>query len=157
MADIILETERLVLRTIGEGDAELQYRLLNSAAVMEHLGGPRELYRIAANVSVDYLRKRRIPTVPLDNLSLTETTEEEPAARLYRDERRRRVLSVIKQLPECHRRVLRLRYFDDCSLAEIAGTLNCTPLAAKLRVFRAVTALRKQWRSLALDSELLAG
>lgn len=48
MADIVLETERLVLRTIDEGDAELQHRLLNSPAVMEHLGGPRELYRIEA-------------------------------------------------------------------------------------------------------------
>jgi RNA polymerase sigma-70 factor (ECF subfamily) len=115
------------------------------------------LYRIAANVSVDYLRKRRLSTVPLENVSLAETGEDEPGARLYRDERRARVLSVIHQLPECHQRILQLRYFEDCSLAEIAGVMNCTPLAAKLRVFRAVTALRKRWRTLALDSELLAG
>jgi RNA polymerase sigma factor (sigma-70 family) len=115
------------------------------------------LYRIAANVAVDHLRKRRVPTVPLDGMALSEPSGEDPVQRLDQDERRARVLSVINQLPECHQRILRLRYYEDCSLVEIAACMNCTPLAAKLRVFRAVTALRKRWRSLALDSELLAG
>jgi RimJ/RimL family protein N-acetyltransferase len=48
MADIVLETERLVLRTIDEGDAELQDRLLNTPTVMEHLGGAKELHEIEA-------------------------------------------------------------------------------------------------------------
>ena len=48
MPDIIAETERLVLRTIEEGDAELRYQLLNSPAVMERLGGPKELHEIEA-------------------------------------------------------------------------------------------------------------
>lgn len=46
MADIIAETERLVLRTIEEGDAEKQFRLLNSPTVMERLGGPKEFHEI---------------------------------------------------------------------------------------------------------------
>ncbi|HEU4752391.1 MAG TPA: sigma-70 family RNA polymerase sigma factor, partial [Armatimonadota bacterium] len=114
------------------------------------------LYRIAANVSVDYLRKRRVATVPLDGMPVVEaSTGEDPVARLDHEERRARVLAVIGELPECHQRILRLRYYEDCSLVEIARVMNCTPLAAKLRVFRAVTALRKRWRSLALDAELL--
>ncbi|WP_427966013.1 GNAT family N-acetyltransferase [Altererythrobacter sp.] len=48
MADIVIETERLVLRTIDEGDAELQFRLLNTPTVMEHLGGVKELHEIEA-------------------------------------------------------------------------------------------------------------
>ena len=48
MADIVLETERLVLRKTGEGDAELQDRVLNTPVVMEHLGGPLELHEIEA-------------------------------------------------------------------------------------------------------------
>ena len=115
------------------------------------------LYRIAANVSVDHLRKRRLPTIPLESLALVEWGEEDPVARLDRDDRRRRVLAVVDQLPACHQRILRLRYYEDRTLAEIASAMNCTPLAAKLRVFRAVTALRKRWRSLALDADLLAG
>ena len=126
-----------------------------------HLSGFRGLsmgawlYRIAANVSIDYLRKQRLATVPLENVALAGESGEDPTARLDRDERRARVLSVINDLPECHRRILRLRYFEDRSLAEIGAEMNCSPMAAKLRVFRAVTALRKRWRTLALDAELL--
>ncbi|NCP25012.1 MAG: GNAT family N-acetyltransferase [Erythrobacter sp.] len=48
MPDIVLETERLVLRTIGEGDAETQFRVLNTPMVMRHLGGSLELHEIEA-------------------------------------------------------------------------------------------------------------
>lgn len=115
------------------------------------------LYRIAANVAVDHLRKQRLTLVPLENHTAVAPPDEDPVDRLDRDERRARVLAVIGDLPPCHQRILKLRYFEDRSLAEIAGEMNCTPLAAKLRVFRAVTALRKRWRTLALDSDLLAG
>ena len=48
MADIIAETQRLILRTIDESDAAEQYRVLNTPAVMARLGGPRELHEIEA-------------------------------------------------------------------------------------------------------------
>lgn len=48
MADIIAETDRLILRTIEDGDAVLQYRLLNTPAVMARLGGVKELHEIEA-------------------------------------------------------------------------------------------------------------
>ncbi len=48
MADIIAETERLILRTIAEGDAAEQDRLLNTPTVMERLGGVKELHQIEA-------------------------------------------------------------------------------------------------------------
>jgi RNA polymerase sigma-70 factor (ECF subfamily) len=114
------------------------------------------LYRIAANVAVDFLRKRRVQTVPIEGMTLVDHDQDPPGQNLVREERRARVLSVIDELPTCHQRILHLRYFEDRSLAEIAGTMNCTPMAAKLRVFRAVTALRKRWRTQGKDVELLA-
>lgn len=48
MADIVIETGRLVLRRIGEGDAAAHFDLLNTPAMMEHLGGPLELHEIEA-------------------------------------------------------------------------------------------------------------
>ena len=48
MPDIIAETRRLVLRTIGESDAALQDRLLNTPTVMKHLGGVKVLHEIEA-------------------------------------------------------------------------------------------------------------
>lgn len=44
--DIVLETERLILRKITESDAGLQDRVLNTPAVMEFLGGVKELHEI---------------------------------------------------------------------------------------------------------------
>ena len=48
MADIIAETDRLVLRTIEDGDVALQDRVLNTPAVMARLGGVKELHEIEA-------------------------------------------------------------------------------------------------------------
>jgi RimJ/RimL family protein N-acetyltransferase len=46
VAEWILETERLRLRRIEPGDAQLQFGLLNTPAVMHHLGGPLSLEAI---------------------------------------------------------------------------------------------------------------
>ena len=43
MADIVLETPRLSLQMPGDGDAERQFRLLNTPAVMARLGGVKPL------------------------------------------------------------------------------------------------------------------
>ena len=48
MADIIAETERLILRTIEESDAAEQDRLLNTPTVMARLGGVKERHEIEA-------------------------------------------------------------------------------------------------------------
>lgn len=48
MGDLVLETERLILRQIDESDAVLQDRVLNTPAVMKHLGGVKELHEIEA-------------------------------------------------------------------------------------------------------------
>jgi RimJ/RimL family protein N-acetyltransferase len=48
MGDIVLETDRLVLRKVTEGDAALQDRVLNTPSVMAHLGGVKELHEIEA-------------------------------------------------------------------------------------------------------------
>ena len=46
MADAVLQTERLILRRIEPGDAERQFRLLNTPAMMDHLGGPKTLEQV---------------------------------------------------------------------------------------------------------------
>ena len=48
MADIIAETDRLILRTIEESDAAEQMRVLNTPTVMARLGGVKELHEIEA-------------------------------------------------------------------------------------------------------------
>ena len=51
MPDIVLETERLILRTAEEGDGELLYRHLNSAKLKKHIGGPASLVELEQRVA----------------------------------------------------------------------------------------------------------
>ncbi len=46
MPDIILETDRLILRTEAPGDQAVWAQHMNTLAVMEYLGGPRDARKI---------------------------------------------------------------------------------------------------------------
>jgi len=48
MDDVVLETARLILRPPREGDAEAQFRLLNTPAVMARLGGVKPLEHVTS-------------------------------------------------------------------------------------------------------------
>src|SRR5579872_3715294 len=82
--------------TAEEADDLTQEALIRAYT---HLSGFRGtsmdawLYRIAANVSVDFLRKRRLATVPLDYLSLEDSGEDDPLVRLVCEERSDDILS----------------------------------------------------------------
>jgi RNA polymerase sigma-70 factor (sigma-E family) len=52
------------------------------------------------------------------------------------------VRRALGALPSEQRAVVVLRYFDDCSEAEIAATLHCSPGTVKSRASRALAALR---------------
>jgi RNA polymerase sigma-70 factor (ECF subfamily) len=146
-----------------EADDLTQETLLRAYA---HLGAFRGssmtawLYRIAANVAVDHLRKQRLTFVAweaAEGVPCSLSPDDDPMARLDREDRQRGLQAVIALLPECHQRILRLRYFEDRSLAEIAAAMNCSPMAAKLRVFRAVSALRKRWHAAPPEGEWATG
>ena len=46
MAELILETDRLILRTRDEADMPVWLEHLNTPAVMKHLGGPQDIVEI---------------------------------------------------------------------------------------------------------------
>lgn len=146
-----------------EADDLTQETLLRAYAHLNAFRGSSMtawLYRIAANVAVDHLRKQRLTFVAWEAAELVPCSlrpEEDPLQRLDREETRRGLLTVIALLPECHQRILRLRYYEDRSLAEIATAMNCSQMAAKLRVFRAVSALRKRWHAAPPDGEWATG
>ena len=48
MAEIIAETDRLILRTEAEGDLDRWMEVMNTAAVMQHLGGVCERHEVEA-------------------------------------------------------------------------------------------------------------
>lgn len=60
------------------------------------------------------------------------------------NEQQARLLAAMESLPEEHREVVRLRYFERLQLAELAARLGCNTMAAAKRLERAVKALRKR-------------
>jgi RNA polymerase sigma-70 factor (ECF subfamily) len=117
------------------------------------------LYRVAANAVVDHVRSgRRFVTLGAiagegteegrSSLSGSERGQGRPtgdelavdafARTLDRDQLAR----ALKGLPEAHRRVLVLRFYDDLEVDEICGLLGCSRATFAVKLHRALAALR---------------
>jgi len=131
--------------TVEEAEDLTQETLLRAYRYLPTVRGDRLatwLYRIASSIFVSSLRKRRFHTLSLESVVVEPAAPQRPEPE--RDVRIEQLEGIVRELPEQYQHVLRLRFYEDRSLAEIAGIMECTPAAAKLRVFRAVSALRKR-------------
>lgn len=113
------------------------------------------LYKIAANASIDYLRKRRIHALSLDRPVETPDGSIEieiadysyhPENELVRKEQRVNIEEAIASLPDKYREVIIYRHKDDKSYEEIADLLNIPVGTVKARIFRARELLKKKLR-----------
>jgi RNA polymerase sigma-70 factor (ECF subfamily) len=108
------------------------------------------LYRVAANAVVDHVRRDR-RTVPLGGRATDGGPDDgdEPwvgddrAARAFaealdRDQLRRALL----RLPENHRRIIVLKFYDDLELDELCLMLGCSRATFAVKLHRALRALR---------------
>ncbi|MBA2876271.1 RNA polymerase sigma factor SigW [Thermaerobacillus caldiproteolyticus] len=110
------------------------------------------LYRIATNLSIDKIRKKK-PSVYLDEeVSGTEgltvysqlpSTEASPEETLESLELQETVQKAIEKLPEKYRSVIVLKYIEDLSLQEISEILDIPIGTVKTRIHRGREALRK--------------
>ncbi len=115
------------------------------------------LYKIAANTSIDFLRKKRIQALSLDRPLETKDGEVElevadysyhPERDLERKERNISIEEAIESLPKKYRDVIVYRHKDDKSYEEIADLLNVPVGTVKARIFRARELLKKKLRNL---------
>jgi RNA polymerase sigma-70 factor, ECF subfamily len=100
-------------------------------------------HRIAVNVCLDALRKRREATVPIDRLlemesqPRTASREEMPEEAYLGREIRAEVQQSLLSLPADYRAPLVLRYLEDLSYQEIAEVLGVPVSTVETRLFRA--------------------
>ena len=114
------------------------------------------LYRVAANAIVDNARRSRW-TVPLgtragDYADLDgderagrddATLGDDAATRAFASALDRDVLRrALLQLPEAHRRVIVLKYFDGLELDELCAALGCSRATFAVKLHRALRTLR---------------
>lgn len=113
------------------------------------------LYKIAANSSIDHLRKKRIRALSLDSPIQTGEGEvgievpdytHHPENEMVRREQAISITDAIDDLPEKYRKVIIARHQEDKSYEEIADELNVPVGTVKARIFRARELLKKRLR-----------
>lgn len=115
------------------------------------------LYRIATNLCIDRIRKKKPDyyldaTVPgtegLDMYSQIAQEQQLPEEEVMKMEMKDRVQYEVNRLPEKYRTIIILRYMEDLQLQEIADILEMPLGTVKTRVHRGREALRQQMGSM---------
>jgi RNA polymerase sigma-70 factor (ECF subfamily) len=115
------------------------------------------LYRIATNLCIDRIRKKKpdyyldaeIPgTDGLNMYSQIAASGKTPESEVEGMELQETVQKEISALPEKYRSVIILKYLEDLSLNEISEILDMPLGTVKTRIHRGREALRKQLRKL---------
>ena len=115
------------------------------------------LYKIAANCSIDSIRKRRIDALSLDKPISTKDGDVQmevadytyhPERDLFDKRRRFGIEEAIEDLPAKYKEVIVLRHKEDKSYEDIARILKVPVGTVKARIFRARELLKKKLKSL---------
>jgi RNA polymerase sigma factor (sigma-70 family) len=105
------------------------------------------LFKIATNHSIDFIRKKRIKAISIDQgfsnvdgESYVIPVKEEsldPEESMQKDERVQRMRDVVEKLKPRYKRLVELRYFEEKSYEEISEILELPLGTVKAQLFRA--------------------
>lgn len=111
------------------------------------------LYRIATNLCIDRLRRRRsvysldadmTEGDNMDGYSVLRSDAPGPEEALVLTERQRMVLEAIDALPDKYKTAVALRYYQDLSLQEISEIMQIPVSTVKTRIHRGREYLRRK-------------
>lgn len=113
------------------------------------------IYRIATNHSIDYLRKRKLSTLSIDEpvqgkdgemkVELVDETSNTDMD-IIQKQRKSLIRHAVESLPEKYRIVVRMRHMEEKSYDEIAEELELPLGTVKAHIFRARELLNKHLR-----------
>jgi RNA polymerase sigma-70 factor (ECF subfamily) len=102
------------------------------------------LYKIASNeVNKFYRKKKNSKVFSLEEVRVRELMEQ--AHEVWDEEMIQRLLGYLNDLPTDMLEVLQLRFFEDKDFKEIAFILDISESGAKMRTYRALDRLRKNF------------
>lgn len=113
------------------------------------------IYRIATNLCIDRLRKRR-PVYSLDaetdhegldGYSMLPSDDRTPESELLLSETQKLIRDAVETLPVKYKSIMILRYLQDLSLQEISEVLDLPVTTVKTRVHRGREYMRKKLES----------
>ena len=100
------------------------------------------LFRVAHNRAIDYLRRRRALTTPLETEAEPRDSRPNPETGLAQEQQGERLRLAIHRLPLPYRQVITL-VLEEMSYSEIAEVLGVTETNVGVRLNRARQLLRK--------------
>lgn len=105
------------------------------------------LFKIATNNAIDFIRKKRIKAISIDQGFQTDDGDTieisvkdsvlDPAELLQKEERIRKMRLIVDKLKPRYRKLVEMRYFDEMAYEEIAEELNLPLGTVKAQLFRA--------------------
>lgn len=104
------------------------------------------LYRIASNTCIDFLRKKRFPTISLSQTVAGNDEEYEieiedqtyiPDLNVMNEERRAALYKAIDSLPENYKIIIKLRHEEELDYKDISERLDMPLGTVKAHLFRA--------------------
>lgn len=105
------------------------------------------LFKIASNHSIDFIRKKRIRAISIDQGYSNEDGETyvipvkeeslDPEESMQKDERIQSMRDVVEKLKPRYKRLVELRYFEEKSYEEISEILELPLGTVKAQLFRA--------------------
>jgi RNA polymerase sigma-70 factor (ECF subfamily) len=140
----------LALRYVGDGDEARDVAQRAFVQVYKQLQGFRGeasfrtwIYRIAANLALDALRKRgRDARLAEDAAQHPDATLGPERDRLAQMEERERLREAVRLLPPKQRLVVELRVFEELSFREVAEVADTSEDSAKVSFHHAVKRLK---------------
>lgn len=101
------------------------------------------LYKISSNSCIDFLRKKSVAKIPLDNDNrnitdhLNYSTDSTPELDLIKIQRIDKIQQIIQSMDEIFSRVIHLRFIKEYSYEEISNELNIPVATIKVQLYRA--------------------
>jgi len=102
------------------------------------------LYAIGRNTALDFLRRNKNDTVPIEDIAESAADVESLEQSYIREERRIAVHRALDSLKSEYRQVLWLTYFEELSNKETAAVMKKSVHSIETLVYRARLALKKQ-------------
>jgi len=109
------------------------------------------LFKIATNNCLDFIRKKQLSPIPYDrtqdNLENIATTLQsdlpDPEEELIKRQKIEAVKGIVSQMKPMHRKLIKLRYYEEYSYEEISAELKIPVGSVKAELHRAKTQLYK--------------
>lgn len=106
------------------------------------------LCSIARHETADFFRRKKIKTIVFSRIPFLKKIVSEalgPDLALQEKETKMKIFKTLRSLSEGYEEILRLKYIDDLSMAEIADQLKTTVKAVESKLFRARLAFQKEF------------